>query len=494
MRTPRTHRTVRHTIAVLVVAAALLGASCGDSSSDTSQDDSGGGGDLPTCPLDALASAAGPVEVVVWHSYVAKTEQTLERLIAEYNASQTTVVVRAESQGTSYEELWDKYQQSAPTGQLPAVAILEDTSTQAIADSSTVLPAQSCIDADDYDTSDLVQTGIDYYSIDGAFYPGSINMSSPLLYVNKNHLRRAGLDPETQPQTLDELRNVAQAIKDSGATQTPLAMNLTSWYIETWLTGDGQPVVDNQNGRGDGETTAAAFDDAATLSIYQWIKDMHDDGLLLAIPVVSGNIDHLLALSGDSPRASMTFETSTAATSIVAFLGGDRSVVDDAGGDAGAVNVSGVDVGALLMPGVTEAGQVQIGGGAWYMTNTTPPEVQAAAWDFLKWWNRTDTQIQWNIEGSYIPFSISAAQSPAVQAFWQDDLAGQWLALSYQQLSDGVDPQWPGPLIGPYQDVRTAIEDGLNELTLEGKAPQDVLTQSSDAATDAIETYNEGAF
>jgi sn-glycerol 3-phosphate transport system substrate-binding protein len=490
MRSPHPHR--RWIVAVLA-AAALLTASCGSSGDDGSVS-SGDGGDSPTCAVDALDSATGPVEVVLWHSYVAKTKDTLEKLVNQYNASQSKVRVRVESQGNSYDELWNKYQQGAQAGDLPAIAILEDTATQSVVDSGTVLPAQACIDADDYDTSDLVQTGIDYYSIDGDFYPGTINMSSPLLYINKNHLRRAGLDPNTAPKTLDELRDVAQAIKDSGATQTPLAMNLTSWYIETWLTGSGQPMVDNENGRGDDQTSSAAFDNPEGTSIMQWIKEMNDAGLLLPIPLVPGNIDHLLALSGDAPKASMTFETSTAATSIVAFLGGDQSVVQDAGGDAGSVNVSGIDVGAVLMPGVTDAGQVQIGGGAWYMTDGQPPEVQAAAWDFIKWWNTPATQIVWNTEGSYIPFSTTAAQSPEVQQFWQTDLAGQWLALSYQQLSEGVDPDWPGPLIGPYHEVRKTIEDGLNQLTLEGKSPEEMLANASEDATKAIEAYNEGGF
>ena len=487
------HHLRRLTVALLAVV--LVSAGCG-SSGDSGNDDaaSGDGVDLPTCAVDALADASGPVEVLLWHSYVARTRDTLEKLVDEYNASQDKVRVRAESQGNSYDELWSKYQQSAQSGGLPAIAILEDTATQSIVDSETILPAQSCIDADDYDTSDLVQTGIDYYSIDGAFYPGTINMSSPLLYINKNHLRAANLDPETAPATLDELREVAQAIKDSGSTETPLAMNLTSWFIETWLTGSGQPMVDNQNGRGDGETSAAAFDTAEATTVMQWIKDMNDDGLLLPIPLVPGQIEHLLALSGDTPRASMTFETSTAATSIKAFLGGDQSVVADADSGAEAVNVSGIDVGAVLMPGIEEAGQVQIGGGAWYMTESQSPEVQAAAWDFIKWWNTPATQIVWNTEGSYIPFSMTAADSPEVQQFWQSDLAGRWLALSYQQLSQGVDPDWPGPLIGPYQDVRRAVEDGLNELTLRGKSPEETLNQASDAATKAIEAYNEGGF
>ena len=75
-------------------------------------------------------------------------------------------------------------------------------------DCGTVLPAQSCIDADHYDTSDLRPAGKDYYTIDGVLYPASINLSSPLLYYNKNHFRRAGLDPDKPPTTLDELRDV----------------------------------------------------------------------------------------------------------------------------------------------------------------------------------------------------------------------------------------------------------------------------------------------
>jgi sn-glycerol 3-phosphate transport system substrate-binding protein len=395
-----------------------------------------------------------------------------------------------ESQGSSYDELFSKYQQAAQSGNLPAVAILEDTTTQAMVDSGTVLPAQSCIDADHYDTSDLVQPGIDYYSVNGVFYPASINMSSPLLYYNKNHFRRAGLDPDKPPTTLDELRADAQKIKDAGAASTPLVMNLDSWYIETWLTGDGKPVVDNENGRGSGDTTATAFDNADTVAVFQWIKDMYDDGLLQAIPVVPGKFDHLLAMQAQN--SSMTFETSTAATSIEAFLSGDQSIAASVG--ATSEDTSGLDIDAAKYPGIHQPGRVQIGGGAWYMTNTTSPEVQAATWDFMKWWNSPATQIQWYTQGSYIPFSQTAARSSEVQQFSQSDPAGRWLALSYQQLTEGVDPSWPGPLIGPYHDVRTGIDNALDGVTLQHKDPQDALTQAASAGDKAIDDYNQGNF
>jgi sn-glycerol 3-phosphate transport system substrate-binding protein len=253
-------------------------------------------------------------------------------------------------------------------------------------------------------------------------------------------------------------------------------------------------MVDNDNGRGDGETAAAAFDNEATVELVNWAKEMVDDGLLNALPYRPGEINHYLAMS--QQNASMTIETSTAATSIAAFLGGDESVVAEAGGDVdvSGVDTSALDIGAAEMPGVREAGRVQIGGSGWYITNTTPAEVQAAAWDFIKWWNRPETQVRWHIEGSYMPFSKAAADDPEVRASWQDGLAGEWLGIAYRQFLDGVDPDFPGPLIGPYDQVRNSWEQGLAELVLQGRSAQDMVSRAADQTTSEIERYNREAF
>src|SRR5690606_1029427 len=76
---------------------------------------------LPDCPVDALDQAAGPVEVVLWHFLAGETGNALEQLVDEYNASQAKVRVRAESQGTNNDELWDKYRSGISTGALPAI-------------------------------------------------------------------------------------------------------------------------------------------------------------------------------------------------------------------------------------------------------------------------------------------------------------------------------------------------------------------------------------
>ncbi len=483
------HGRLGRWLAIPLLTFALVAAACGGGS-DEGSDDAGSDGDLPPCPLDALDSATQPVEVVVWHSYVAKTAETLQELIDQYNGEQSKVRVRLESQGSSYEELWRKYQQGAQAGDLPGIAILEDTNTEAVIDSGTVLPAQSCLEASGQSTDDLVASAVDYYSIDGDLYPGTVNLSTPLVYYNTNHFRAAGLDPADAPATLADVRGAAEAIKAAGIVDTPVVLNLESWFFETWMTGAGAGIVDNDNGRGEGQTTAAAFDDAPMNEAVTWVKGMIDDGLLDPIPNTPGGVNQYLALANQN--GSMTLATSTAATSVEAFLAGDTSVAGEA--DTAGVDLTKLAFDAGPFPGLSEPGKVQIGGGAWYMTNTTPPEVQAAAWDFITWWNRPETQVVWHLDGSYLPFSQEAATDPRVTDSWTNDQSGRWLSVSYEQLTEGVDPDWPGPLIGPYDQFRDALEGAVDAVALSGADPAGEITRAADATTEAITAYNEENF
>ena len=222
----RTSRSRTLTALVVAVLFALVVAACGGTSGGGDGEDGGGDGgggedaaaDLPECPVDALegVTAADPVEVTVWHAYVAKTQEALEDLAAQYNESQDKVVVTVESQGASYRELQRKYQQAIPSGDLPAIAILEDIQNQSMADSGTVVPLTSCDEADDtFDTEDFLPIALEYYGIDDVVWPASMNLSTPILYYNKKHFEQAGLDPENPPTTLEEMREAAQAIADA---------------------------------------------------------------------------------------------------------------------------------------------------------------------------------------------------------------------------------------------------------------------------------------
>ena len=476
---------------VVVLAAAVLAASCGGGDDGATSPTTGADGEvqLPECPVDALDAVTDPVEVVVWHTQTARPLETLIALVDEYNASQSKVRVRLESQGASYPEIQRKFNEALPSKQLPAMVVVDDTFTQSMADSGVVLPAQSCFEADGYDLDQLVETASSYYTIDGVLWPATAGLGNVLLFYNRDHFRQAGLDPDDPPETLAEVREMAQAIKAAGVADAPFVHEFSSWKTEFWLTGAGSSVVDNDNGRGSDDTTAGTLtDNPEALELFTWFEQMQADGLLNAVPATPGQIDQYLAIANES--SSILIDSSSSATSIEAFLGGQEVT-----GVEGAPSPSGLDLGVGTFPGLTGPGRTQMGGDAWYLMSTTPDEVQAGAWDFMRFMNSTHAQAQNLLGGSYMPWLAAANADPAVAAYYagESGIAGAWLKLA-NDLVGAIDPDFPGPLIGPYDEFREAIQKAQDGLVFGDSSPEEALAEAQAAVDAALERYNEGSF
>lgn len=450
--------------------------------------------DAADCPLDALADAEGPVEITLWHSFVTRTQEAIEDLAAQYNASQDRVVVDVQSQGAGYQEIQRKFNQSIQSGDLPAIAALEDNQTQFLADSGVIVPASACIAAGGQ-APDWLPAVAANYTIEGVLWPSAFSVSTPILYYNKAHFEAAGLDPDDPPATLDEMWDAAEAIAeaDVGDVAAPFAMWLEPVQIESWLTGVGQEIVNEGNGR-EGLATEATFDSEAAIELLDWIQGMEAAGLMSPEPDVDGQIDHLLAMANE--RASFTIENSVAATSIEAFLRGEldtsqltedqRVLVDDD------LELS-LDIGAAPFPGMEQAGQAQVAGNGLYITNTGSDEQIAASWDFLEFLNSVPAQVENNLVGSFIPSVPDVAFVPEVQQIWTTTLSGQWLALSYEQV-EATDPDRPGPSVGPGADLRQIIRSELDRLLFEGASPEDVSAAIDRRLQEALEVYEDQSF
>lgn len=439
---------------------------------------------LPDCPVDALDTAEGTTEIELWYAFSGETELYLESLVEQYNASQDAVEVTALSQGQAYDQLLDKYVAGIPSGQIPNIAVFEDTSLRQMVDTQTLLPAEACEEADGFTTGQLPVVR-NYYTAEDIYWPGYPNVSEPVLYYNAAMWEAAGLDPAAPPETLDELRTTAEALKASGVP-SPLALKLDEWFIECWINGNGGTLVNKDNGR-EGLADEATFDTPEVHELYEWIKGMVDDGLMTGFSDTDGQINHYLALAQKS--SAMGPETSTAATTIKAVLGG-TTYEESAGVDPGAVETDGLEVRAAPFPGMAEPGQVRVSGSAFYMSNVGTPAEQAASWDFMKYMWGVDSQVGWHLQGSYLPTTQAAAGNPQVTEYWETDLAGELLKVGYDELVT-VDPERPGPQIGPYGDYKTAIQTSLDRLVFDGASPDDVIATAQAEIQDALTTYNE---
>jgi sn-glycerol 3-phosphate transport system substrate-binding protein len=469
----------------LLAVMALTAVACGGSSEE------GGGGtaDAGDCPVNALDDATGTVDLVMWETFTGEPLRTMQALVAEYNASQDKVAVKMENQGVGYEEIQRKFNTAISTGSLGGLVVLEDTQTQFMADSGVIIPAQACAEADDYDLNQFTEVVRNFYSVDSVLQPGATNLSTGVMYYNRDHLTEAGLDPDSPPQTLAELKDAAQAIQDAGVTEKPFVMVLQPWFIEHWLTGDGVPIVNNNNGR-DGLATEATFDNATTLELYTWLDEMNSAGLLNAVPGTEGQVDHYFAVALE--QASITIETSTAISTINAVLEGTADPAEF-GLDGDSLPAIDINVDVAAFPGISGPGQVQAGGGAVYIPNTNPPEVIAAAWDFIKWLNTPEIQAKWMIGATYIAWNTAAAEEQALIDWEANTRPGGWLTVAVDEINN-LDPNFPGPLIGPYTDTREAIRQSLDELLLGGVSPADAVAKANDAISTALQRYEDENF
>jgi sn-glycerol 3-phosphate transport system substrate-binding protein len=444
---------------------------------------------LPECPVHALEDATGPVPIDLWYGGLGgTTQQTMERIVAQYNRSQDKVVVRASNRGAAYQEVNRAFEEaaSADKSQLPDIVYLEDIQLASAVGTGLVLPAQACMQADGYDPTQLEPAARAEYSINDVLYPGYMNVSTPVLYYNQAHFAKAGLDPSKPPRTLEEVYQAAKKIKAAGVAPKPLSLKTDRWWLESWLTGVGDEIVNHDNGRR-GDPTRATFATPAADDTLALLGRMNREGLLNGFANTEGSFDDFLALVTE--QSSMVIGTSTAATTIRDALSG-QITAKEAGVNVGASVLDSKKIvpGSAELPGIDAPGKVLTSGGAFYMLNPSKPAEQAAAWDFLKYMLRPEVAKEWHLSGSYLPVVKAVDDEPEVQAFRRDDVAGVLLRPAIEQF-DHADPDRPGPLIGPYPDEVTSIEGAMEGVLFNGERPPAALGKAQAEVTDSLRRY-----
>lgn len=482
-------RPLTHKIAAVSSSLLLAGtlAACGGSSGSSKAGGGASPGDLSkaTCPWPALAKAKGPVKISFWYGgLVGNAKTVMQDMVKSYNASQSKVVITDADQGKDYDTLLNKYTAAIPN-RIPSLVYAENTKAQFLADSGTVIPGGACAKQGVVPVDQIIPAVRSYYTVDGAYVPGAVNVSGLQLYYNQRLFAAAGL-PMKAPGTLAELRTDAEALKKSGV-EFPISMKVDTWFFEVLLGGIGKPMVNNDNGH-TGRATKAVFDTPAALELMTTLKSMYDDGLIAKISNTPGQINHYLNMA--QGKSAILMETSTAATTIESFLGGKVSASDLGAGDLGSIDSSVKLVpGFGEMPGIEKPGQVEVNGGAFFVTNAGDEVQQAAAMDFMRYVNQVPQQVEWHVVGSYLPSNDQVAKQPKVQEFWKGKIAGQSLKIASEQLSN-VDEQRSGPVIGPYDQYDSIVQKMMEAVLLNNAAPGPALAKAQTDVTKAIQNYN----
>jgi sn-glycerol 3-phosphate transport system substrate-binding protein len=411
---------------------------------------------LPPCPVDALDSVTAPVPITFWHAMTAVNEEALAKLTNAYNASQDKVRVALINQG-SYEQLIDKYKTSSASDRPPLVQMPEYV-LQLLADSDTVVPVQSCINAEDYSLDDFLPRAIAYYTLRGALQGMPFNLSNPVLYYNRAAFEQAGLDPDDPPLSLEELRSTSQALVDSGVVRYGLAIDHGidgggGWFLEQWLAKDNELYANNENGRA-APATNVLFAGPPGVELLTFLQQMVRDGLAVDVGPNTSLPENLLKLVDPDAPAAMTIHSNAALSSVLSIL------------DAGGYPVTSAEVGIGPMPGPTVNPGVLVGGASLWLPIGKREAETAAAWDFVKYLVDSQQQSQWASETGYVPVRESAPDLPPLEGVYSTDPR---FKVGYDQLLAAADtPVEAGPVLGPQREVRILTANAVESILVGG--------------------------
>jgi sn-glycerol 3-phosphate transport system substrate-binding protein len=454
-------------VLTLSVTGLLLSA-CSSSNSASSGASSTGS----SCGPSALSHGSSPVTINFWESAARANAQVLNTLTQKFNSSQNKVHVNLVSQA-SYGDTWQKYQAGLSSGELPDIVQLQDTDTQGAIDTRSFQPVQNCMNAFAYKTGDLLPQPLAYWKVNDTQWAMPFAVSGPVLFYNKLAFQKAGLNPDQPPSTLPELVADAATLNQHGAGG--LGLKLDPWYFESWLATDNQLFVNNNNGR-TARATKAAYDDSAGTQIFSELDQMAKSGDVSTNSALGADqFDDLLGVG--SGKFSMAIDTSAALGTIQQLLATGQ--------------YPNVQLGVDRFPKVaaSSVGGVEPAGSALWISKRSSAAKQAAAWEYAAFLDSTDSQATWSVGTGYMPLRTSSAQTSLVQAYWAKNPGFE---VAYTQLIDG--PQSyasSGGVLGPYDDVRTAIASAEASMFVNNEPPPSAIASASSATNTLIQNYNQ---
>ncbi len=446
-----------------LLAAVVLGA-CGGGQTSSQ----------PSSPLDNATPPTKPVEVSFWHGFAAGANQDATNVLTQKfnDAHRGEIHVTPVYQGT-YDDTLAKLKTAIQAGQpsqLPSLVQIYDIGTRFMIDSKATQPMQVFIDHDKYSTADLEPNILGYYSIGGKLYSMPWNVSTPLLYYNKDAFVAAGLDPNKPPQTLDEIRADAEKLTKKDASgnvvQYGFGAAIYGWFLEQLTARADLQYCNNGNGR-DKNATKVNINQPEDVKIVDWWSKMVADGL--ALNTGRNTTDAQNAFKAG--RFAMNLEST-------GVLRGYQSSVK-------------FQLGTGFFPRSTDtsAGGTIIGGASLWITNGKPSYEQKAAWEFVKFLESPDNMAYWHTHTGYFPVDKKALNDPTDQAWVQQ--YPQFRTAIDQLHATKLDKATQGCLLGVMPAARQAAEVGIENAILKKAAPQRAMDDAVQSIQPQIDQYNQ---
>jgi sn-glycerol 3-phosphate transport system substrate-binding protein len=391
----------------------------------------------------AMASPAFAVtDISWWHAMSGELGRQLEKLAADFNASQSEYRIVPSYKGNYTETVTAAIFAFRSRSQPAIVQVNEIATATMTAAKGAIYPVFDLMrdESEAFSPAAYLPAVAGYYAdAAGNMLSFPFNASTPILYYNKNLFRAAGLDPEIAPKTWPEVGAAAKRLRAAGAV-CGFTTSWPSWInVENFSAFHNLPISTRANGF-DGLDAVLTFNN----------------------PVMVRHVAQLAEW-----QTGKTFDYSGRATSAEPrFQNGECGIFIGSSATRADIKAnSKFEIGYGMLPywpEVEGAPQNTTIGGAtlWVLRDRPRAEYKGVA-RFFAFLSKPEVQAAWHQNTGYLPVTRAAFDLTRAQGFY-DRNPGTAISIEQITLKPPTENS-KGVRLGSFVLIRDVIDDELEQ-------------------------------
>jgi len=398
--------------------------------------------------------AAAQTEIQFWHAFTGRLGELVAEQVETFNAAQDDYAVVATHKG-NYSETLNAGIAAFRAGEQPHILMVFEVGTATMmAAKGAIKPVHEMMDeaAIDWDPEAYIGSVKGYYTTpEGQMLSMPYNSSTPVLWVNRDALTAAGIDPDIDLSTWEKVDAVLGQLKAAGSG-CPLTTAWQSWiHLENFSAYHDTPFATRDNGFG-GLDTKLAFNGPAQVAHVGKMGEWARDGKFV--------------YAGRRNEGGANFRAGECAL-----------FTESSAGYAGISAEAQFDFDVRPLPyweAVAAEPQNTIIGGAslWVMEGHEAEEYKGVA-EFLSFLSSADIQAKWHQDTGYLPITAEAGDKTRAMGFY-DANPGTDVAV-IQMTAKQPTANSKGLRLGSFDQIRGIIDEELEAVWAGDKDAQAAL-------------------
>ena len=419
-------------------------------------------------PLAAVAQT----EIQFWHAFTGRLGELLDEQVAGFNAGQSEYKVTAAHKG-NYSEALNAGIAAFRAGEQPHILqVFEVGTATMMAAKGAIKPVYEVMEESGlpFDPNAYLAAVTGYYTTpEGEMLSFPYNSSTQVLYVNRDALTGAGIDPDTDLSTWQKVDEVLGQLKAAGHT----CSYTTSWqswvHLESFSAYHNVPFATRENGFG-GFDTELVFNGPVQVQHIDKLGEWARDGKFI--------------YAGRRNEAGANFRS-----------GGCALFTESSAGYAGVKAEAQFAFDIRPLPywdGVEGAPQNTIIGGAslWVMAGHEAEEYKAVA-AFLNFLSSPDIQAKWHQDTGYLPITSAAGEVTRAAGFY-DANPGTDVAVIQMTTKEPTENS-KGLRLGSFDQIRAIIDEELEAVWSGDKDAQTALDSAVERGNQLLRRFERAS-